>query len=236
MFKQLSFSKLIPEQKDLTDFHWGDNSLLQFHLKKVLNSSDDKFIYLWGAPGCGKSHLLQTLCHQYDTLLSSIYLPLELANELTPFALENLESQHIVTIDDIHLIKQNSAWEEGLFHLFNRIRDAKKTLLVISGNQPPSQLGLQLPDLTSRLQWGLTWHLKALQDADKIDILTQAAAKKGFILPSTVVQYLLTHHNRNLNYLMHLLDYLDKASLEAQRKIITLPFLKTCIRDFQNSN
>lgn len=235
MFKQLSFSKLIPEQKDLNDFQWGENALLKFHLEKIIQSPDDKFVYIWGAAGSGKSHLLQTLCHQYDADYSSIYLPLSLADELTPMALENLESQHIVTIDDIHLIKQNLAWEEAIFHLYNRIRDAKNSLLVISGNKPPSQLGLQLADLSSRLQWGLTWHLKELQDASKIDILTQAAAKKGFVLPTPVVQYLLTHHNRNLHYLMQLIDYLDNASLQAQRKIITIPFVKSCLNDFSKN-
>lgn len=235
MFKQLSFSKLIPDHKDLDDFHWGENAVLQFHLEKILQSPDEKFVYIWGNEGSGKSHLLQTLCHQYDAHYSSIYLPLNMANELTPMALENLESQQIVTIDDIHLIKQNLEWEEGLFHLYNRIRDAKKSLLVISGNAPPAQLGLQLADLTSRLQWGLTWPLKELQDENKIDILTQAAAKKGFVLPIPVVQYLLTHHNRNLNYLMQLIDYLDRASLEAQRKIISIPFVKSCLRDFGKS-
>lgn len=229
MFQQLSFSQLILEQKELHEFIWGENALLKFHLEHILESKDDKFVYVWGNSGSGKSHLLQTICHQYDQSLSSIYIPLNLFENFHPSSLENLENQNIVTIDDIQLIKGHEEWEEAIFHLFNRIRDKKDTLLMISGDLPPNQLQLKLPDLVSRLQWGMTWHLKEPSDEIKLQIITQTAVKKGFYIPSSVAQYLLSHYSRNLSDQMQILDVLDKHSLQAQRRTISIPFIKECL-------
>lgn len=233
MFQQLSFSQLIPDQKELHEFIWGENALLKFHLEHILEKADDKFVYIWGNTGSGKSHLLQTICHQYDNKLSSIYLPLSLADTIPPSSLDNLEQQHIVTLDDIHLIKGRHDWEEAIFHLYNRIRDKKDTLLIIAGNLPPNQMALKLPDLVSRLQWGMSWQLKEPSDEIKLQIIMQNAVKKGFYIPETVGQYLLSHYARNLNTQMEILDILDNSSLQAQRRTISIPFIKECLK---NSN
>ncbi len=232
-FQQLSFSQLIPDQKELQEFIWGENALLKFHLEHILEKADDKFVYIWGNTGSGKSHLLQTICHQYDKKLSSIYLPLSLADTIPPSSLDNLEQQHIVTLDDIHLIRGRHDWEEAIFHLYNRIRDKKDTLLIIAGNLAPNQIALKLPDLVSRLQWGMSWQLKEPSDEIKLQIIMQSAVKKGFYIPETVGQYLLSHYSRNLNTQMEILDILDNSSLQAQRRTISIPFIKECLK---NSN
>lgn len=229
MVKQLSFSELIPEQKQLNEFVWGENLVLKHHLEHILENVDDKFVYIWGPQGSGKSHLLQTICNQYDQSLSSIYVPLSMWDVLSPQSLENLEQQDIVCIDDIQMIAKKALWEEAIFHLFNRIRDKKNTLLIIAGSHPPQLLGLGLADLCSRLQWGLTWYLKEPADEFKINIIIKTAEKKGFVITEAVAQYLLSHYDRNLNKLMDILEQVDKASLEAQRKKISVRFLKTCL-------
>jgi DnaA family protein len=229
MLKQLSFCELIPEQKQLNEFIWGENMVLKHHLEHILESTDYKFVYIWGPQGSGKSHLLQTVCSQYDKNLASIYVPLSLRDSLSPQSLENLEYQDIVCIDDIQMISQKPLWEEAVFHLFNRIRDKKNTLLIIAGSHPPQLLGLALPDLCSRLQWGLTWYLKEPSDECKIEIIMKSAEKKGFVINESVAQYLLSHYDRNLNKLMCILEQVDKASLEAQRKNISVRFIKTCL-------
>jgi len=230
MVKQLSFAELIPEQKQFHEFFWGENVALQHHLTHIFDNSDDKFVYIWGPQGSGKSHLLQTIGSQYHAEHSNIYLPLSMWDALSPQSLENLEQQAIVCIDDIQMIAQKRVWEEAIFHLYNRIRDQKTTLLIIAGSHPPQLLGLCLPDLCSRLQWGLSCYLKEPADDIKIEIIIQTAAKKGFVISQAVAQYLLSHYERNLNTLMHILEQLDRASLEAQRKHISIRFLKACLK------
>ena len=86
-------------------------------------------------------------------------------------------------------------------------------------------LKIKLPDLVSRLAWGLTLYLQLLNDDDKLSALQLRAGKRGFDLPDNVGRYLLSHNTRDLSSLFDLLDHLDEASLAAQRKL-TIPFVK----------
>lgn len=232
MYKQLSFTNLIPNQQDLAPFYWGENLTLKYHLSGLTDSTiEEKFIYIWGPRHYGKTHLLQHLLIEYQSKLNSIYLPLELSTLLSLDYLENLEEQDLVLIDDLQLIAGRKSWEEGIFHLFNRIRDKKNTSLIIAADAPPAQIGLVLPDLISRLQWGVCYQIQEPNDELKLQILIERAKNKGFELPITVAQYLLSHYARDLTNLMEILNHLDIVSLEAQRQVLSIPFVKKCIRE-----
>ena len=53
------------------------NAMVVKGLRDQLEGVGESFIYLWGAPGCGLTHLLQAACHQAQAQgLSVQYLPL----------------------------------------------------------------------------------------------------------------------------------------------------------------
>ncbi|MGC1182234.1 DnaA regulatory inactivator Hda [Legionella sp.] len=228
MNKQLALAIKLNNEATLADFHWGSNALLQQQLNHMLTLKEDRLLYLWGSKGCGKSHLLQASCQSINTTQSAIYLPLNLLKEWGPQTIEGLEDQDLICIDDINVIAQDSAWEEALFHLYNKIKDTEQSLLIISGNQPPTMLPIKLADLCSRLSWGLVIQLMELSDEDKINTLKLHALKRGFDLPGSVGQFLLNRCSRNMHDLHQLLNRLDDASLAAQRKI-TIPFVKAIL-------
>jgi DnaA family protein len=225
MNKQLALAIKLNDEATLTDFNWGNNKLLQQQLQNMFSLKEDRLLYLWGTKGSGKSHLLQASCQAINSTQSAIYLPLNLLKEWGPQTIEGLEEQTLVCIDDIDTIAQDSAWEEALFHLYNKIKDMEKSLLIISGNQAPTTLPIKLADLRSRLSWGLVIQLLELNDEDKISTLKLHALRRGFDLPESVGQFLLNRCSRNMHDLHQLLNRLDDASLAAQRKI-TIPFVK----------
>ena len=225
MNHQLALAIQLNDEATLANFCWGDNLLLQQQIGRSLAQEGERFFYLWGGSGCGKSHLLQACCQTVSHTETSIYLPLQILAEWGPESIDNLGEQSLIAIDNIEAVATNKAWEEALFHLYNRIRDNSKTVLIISGNQPLSSLGIQLADLLSRLAWGLIVQLVELNDELKIKTLQYYAEKRGFELPFKIGQFLLNRCARNMHDLQKILDELDKASLAAQRKI-TLPFVK----------
>src|SRR5690606_15984203 len=111
----------------------------------------EKIIYLCGARGQGLSHLLQASCHEAARhQQTAVYLPLsELLNE-SPEMLHGLEALSLICIDDLQCLGASRAWEEAVFHLYNRVRDADGTL-ILAAKDLPQALPLQLPDLVSRL-------------------------------------------------------------------------------------
>ncbi|MCL9683794.1 DnaA regulatory inactivator Hda [Legionella maioricensis] len=225
MNTQLALTIKLNDEATLTDFNWENNTLLQQQLQSMLTLQEDRLLYLWGPKGSGKSHLLQACCQAVNLVQSAIYLPLTLLKEWGPQTIEGLEEQTLICIDDIDVIAHDAAWEEALFHLYNRIKDEEKSLLIISGNQPPAMLAINLADLRSRLAWGLVIQLNELSDEEKINTLKLHAFKRGFDLPDGVAQFLLNRCSRNMHDLHQLLNRLDDASLAAHRKI-TIPFVK----------
>jgi DnaA family protein len=225
MSNQLTLAIQINHEATLADFFWSNNELLHQQIQMALQKQGERLIYLWGNSGCGKSHLLQACCQAVSTNQSAIYLPLDILQNTNPEVLEGIEQQSWISIDNLHAIAGQVAWEEALFHLYNRIRDNENSTLLISGTHPPAQLPILLADLRSRLSWGLVIQLNELPNDDKIHCLQLYAKKRGFELPTSVALFLLNRCARNMHDLNTLLDRLDKASLMAHRKI-TIPFVK----------
>ncbi len=112
----------------------------------------------------------------------------------------------------------------AFFNFFNLHRDQGHTL-ILSSSCPPNELAIRLPDLKTRLNWGLTLKLQPLTDEDRITALTYKASQMGFEISPKAGRFLLTHYDRDLSSLWALLKKLDQLSLAAKRKL-TIPFLK----------
>ena len=228
MNHQLAFAIQLNDEATFNDYCWGENNLLQTALYAALSNAGEQFIYLWGAAGCGKSHLLQACCQHLGTHEPSIYLPLNTLKTWDPTILRDLETHTLFCIDELDAITGQPDWEEALFHLYNRIRDNKKSTLIMAGLTPPRHANIGLPDLQSRLSSGLVVHVQELNDTDKAQTLTLEATRRGFTLSQSVAQFLVNRSARNMHDLHAILDKLDHASLVAQRKI-TIPFIKTIL-------
>lgn len=186
----------------------------------------EPFIYLWGATGVGLTHLQQAGCHHAQSSgLSIQYLPL---GDMVGFApgdlFEGLDYLDYVSIDGLHAIAGRPDWEQALFHFYNRLRDTGRRLLV-SALQGPQELPITLPDLRSRLQWGITCQVQPLSDHDKRQALMRRARARGLELNEEVANYILQRVPRDMSQLFCYLQRLDHASLAEQRKL-TIPFVK----------
>lgn len=224
---QLPLNVKLRDDAIFDNFYVGDQAQLVNTLKNFVNDRDNKseqFIYCYGHHGVGKTHLLQACCHASQAIF---YLPLRNYAAFSPTIFDNLENQSIVCVDDIDAVLGDRAWEEALFHFYNRARDQQVSLLV-SAQKPPQQLSCALPDLHSRLQWGLVFEIKNLTDAEKIQALQMRALLRGLRLPEEVAHYLMHHYSRNMQDLFEALEKLDHASLAAKRKL-TIPFVKAMI-------
>lgn len=214
------------DDESLTNFNSDNNLLLLNSLRKNFDKLSQPFFYIWGEQGSGKSHLLKAIFHDFlRTHRSAIYVPLEKSQYFSPAVLENLEFQEVVCLDNLQTICGIPEWEIAVFDLFNRIKENGNTLLLISANQSPSALKIHLPDLRTRLTWGEIYHLQPLDEHQKIAVLQQNAHQRGMELTDDTANFLIKRLDRDMHSLFAALDKLDKASLQAQRKL-TIPFVK----------
>lgn len=228
MSAQLPLQIRFRDGTTFAEFVPGRNAEAVQHLQHTFGSGQS--IYLWGAAGTGKTHLLQAVCRPGAGRGEPVvYVPLRQRDEYSPALLEGLEALALVCIDDIDVVAGDAAWETALFHLFNCIRE-RGGRLALGGAVSPRALGLGLPDLATRLAWGLVFQLHALDDEGKAQALRLRARARGMDMPEAVARYLLQRHARDLGALFALLERLDRASLAAQRRL-TVPFVREVAGD-----
>lgn len=227
--KQLPLGMGLRDDCTLDTYYPGTNLQVVAQIKEMALGKGEQFIYLWGRSGVGLSHLLQGACHFANLHQhSAIYLPLnELLTKQPEHVLDNAERLELVCLDEIQEIKGSHIWEEALFHLFNRLR-AVNHRLIVAAKVAPSALGIQLPDLQSRLSWGVTYQVHPLEDEALLGALQLRAKERGLELPNEVGVFLIRRCSRTMPELYRLLEELDKASLAAQRRL-TVPFIKSVL-------
>jgi len=225
---QLPLGVRLRDDATFANYYPGANAAALGYVERMCETDADwaeNLIYLWGAPGIGRSHLLQAACLRMEQFGGrAVYLPLDAVAMYGPQLLDNLERCDLVCIDEVDLVAGHPTWEEALFHLFNRLRDAGRRLL-LSASAPPREVPIKLPDLKSRLTLALVFQLHGLSDEDKLRALQLRASRRGLHLTDEVGRFILTRGSRSMNSLFELLEQLDHASLQAQRKL-TIPFLK----------
>ncbi len=214
--KQLALDIAQPPAPTLDNFVPGRNAELVVALYSIANrASSERFIYLWGAAGSGRSHLVRAVV---DAARAD-GRPAQMFD--SGAAKFDAAEDTLCAVDDVHLLNEEA--QIAVFNLHNRIKAGNGTLLA-SGNAPPAQLKLRA-DLVTRLGAGLVYQVHGLNEEEKVAALKRHAQARGFQLSQEVIAYLLRHAQRDLPSLLALLDALDRYSL-ANRRAITLPLLR----------
>jgi len=138
-------------------------------------------------------------------------------------ALEGMEQVDLLCIDDIQRLDR--AAEVDLFHCINRCREVD-TRLIIAADRAPTELGLMLPDLQTRLAWGLVFQVQPLSDDGLRDAFRREIEARSLEASDEVLGYVLRRYPRRMSILKEVVDTLDDVSLSEQRRI-TIPFFKS---------
>ncbi|WP_049621662.1 DnaA regulatory inactivator Hda [Frateuria defendens] len=229
MIPQLPLALRWPRRQRFEHFHAGVNADALAAVQALALEPGAPWVYLHGPAGSGRTHLLIAACQAASAIGRRVqYLPLaSLADR--PAAIRGVAGSELLALDDLGAIAGEREAEHALFDLYNQTR-AEGGALLFAADAIPTQLGLGLPDLRSRLGACTQFALKPLDDAERRDVLKTQAAARGIELDDTVLDWLFARYARDLGALLDLLDKLDQASLAAQRRI-TVPFLRGFLRE-----
>ena len=225
---QLPLGLSLRESARFDNFYAGENGEAVMALQLAAQGEGESLVYLAGKSGFGKSHLLQAACHLAAANgTAAVYLPLQDLRTLSPDVLEGQEQMGLLCLDDIDAIAGDPDWETAVFNLFNAAR-AVGNVMLFAGSNIPAECDFRLPDLVTRLGWGLTYTLKPLDDSQLQAALELRARGRGLELPDDTAQYLLKRISRDLPSVFDLFDRLDEASMVEQRRL-TIPFVKSVL-------
>ncbi len=218
------------------NFITGENGALVQQLEDVVSLAADKctgegnfpdVVYLWAESGAGKSHLIHSLCEQARSKRSEChFLSLSEINILDRLKEYDFATR-VVCVDNLQVISGNRELEIAFLSFYERLRTAAGCL-VVAARKPPNESGFVLADLASRLNAGAIWRVVPMTDHDKKVALKRRAEARGFTLNGQVMDFVMTHFDRDTVSLFALLDRIDRASLAHHRKV-TVPFIKEII-------
>jgi DnaA family protein len=198
----------------------GPNAAAVGHLRELAMPAAP--VYLWGPPGCGKTHLLRALagaCQAAGQVVgwfdAGTRLPWVLLPEWTLLVLDRCEA---LTAEAQH----------AAFALFVEAA-THGVQIAAAGALPPVDLPLR-DDLRTRLAWGHVFALQPLAEEHTRAVLRRDADRRGIFLSDEVMDHLLTRFPRDLTHLMRVLDRLDEFGLARGRRI-TVPLLRQMLAE-----
>jgi len=169
-------------------------------------------LFIYGAAGLGKTHLLQGIghytIHRHPECRVRYVTSEQFTNEfidaisnkrINPFQ-RRYRDVDVLLIDDIQFLANKDHTKEEFFHTFNHLHNAEKQI-VITSDRPPKQLG-QLEDrLLSRFASGLTCDVQPPDLETRVAILRKKSEQDGIVVPFEVLEFIADRIASNIREL-----------------------------------
>lgn len=225
MSQQQVLNLKIPDSWDFDTLIPGANAAVLGQLRAAAAKLPHEFYLIFGAHGCGKSHVLCALASELQRAgRHCFFLDLGRAVGLSPELLD-AGAPEAALLDNVDAVAGNPEWELALFAFFNRWYDRRHGLLILSSTASFDAIPYLRADLNSRLGSGIMLPLEPLDEAGCAEALRRRAAARGFKLPRGTCEYLVRRCGRYMPELAAILDRLDEEQLRLPH-VLTIPFVK----------
>lgn len=165
---------------------------------------------LSGPPGTGKTHLGHIWASRAAaSIMESRELDGKTVADLTALA----DAWPAIVIENAERTP-----ERALFHLYNLMRERRRSLLLIS-ERPPARWHIALPDLASRLRAAPAVSVAAPDDDLLGSIILKQLADRQLHAGPGVVHYLVSHMERSADAARRVVAALDRRALSERREI-----------------
>jgi DnaA family protein len=225
---QLPLALKLDPGASLQNFVTGENASLVTHLCALADGERHDTLWIVGASGTGKSHLLQAVTRAVaERGRRAMYVPLAQSDVFGPDLLADLEGMDLVALDDVERVAGQAGWERRLFAVLNELPQSRASIVLASAALP-TEAGFALADLQSRAAGGVTYRAAPLDDAGRLVALQQRALRRGIGLDESAARFLLHRVRQDMREVCAWLDHIDAAALAAQKRV-TIPFIRATL-------
>lgn len=161
-------------------------------------------LFVFGAPGVGKTHLIQAIgirIKEKTPSMRVLYITARLFESQYTTAVKNgkindfinfYQSIDTLIIDDIQDLIGKQGTQNTFFHIFNHLILNQKQLILASDCCPSKMEGMERR-LISRFTMGMTAELESPDYQLRKEVLRQKAEQDGLELPEDVMDYIATN-------------------------------------------
>ncbi len=210
-------------------------------------SSNFNPLYIYGASGLGKTHLMQsianyislhkpslrvmyTTCEKFiNELIDSIYLNKNNNRDMQAKFRNRYRNVDVLLIDDVQFLAKKQAVQEELFHTFNALQ-AENKQIVLTSDVPPKEIATLEERLRTRFEGGLIADIQPPDTETKIAILKQKAFERKAVIPPDVLDFLARDSGTDVRTLEGRLTKVIFAS-KLHEKPITLELAATALNE-----
>lgn len=195
-------------------------------LKKMISeielffSNEENFLLLNIKEDLIRNYLFHASLNSYKTQPKIIDLNEKILNP-------DVFKYPMVFIKNLSSDTLNQESEIFLFNGFNYCLN-QNTKILFSSNDFIKNLDIKLADLESRLNTVLPVEILNPADEEKMNLINFELQQRGLEINDKEMQYIFTHHSRDLNSLLNLAEKLDEISSQ-EKKSISINLIKKII-------
>lgn len=164
-------------------------------------------LFIYGATGLGKTHLMQAIAHavlEGNPNTRLVYLGAEQflndviesihARTMSEFRRRYRNDVDLFLVDDVHFLEGKEQTQEEFFHTFNALFEGHKQI-VLTSDRPPKELPGLEDRLISRFEWGMVADIGHPDLEHRIAILRMKAEQDHLemTIPDDVLRFIAEH-------------------------------------------
>ena len=162
-------------------------------------------LFLHGAPGLGKSHLLIAIANYIAANHPGMAVRYTTAERFTADFVASLRNEGVarfkrrhrevgaLLVDDVQFLEAKPHTEEEFFHTFNELHDCGAQI-VLSSDRPPADLARIAERLRNRFEWGLCVELRPPDLATRLVVLRRLVVEGGYALEDPAALEAIARH------------------------------------------
>jgi len=199
-------------------------------------------LFLYGASGLGKTHLLHAIGHYATALKTANSVRYVSTEEFTNDFINSLRDDKtsafqrryrdvdILLIDDIQFLENRERTQEEFFHTFNTLHNGTKQI-VITSDRSPKQLATLEDRLRTRFEWGLLADIQVPDLETRIAILQKKATQERLAAPPEVLEFIALRITNSIRELEGALIRVT-AFASLNRSMVDLSVAEEVLKDF----
>ncbi|MDD4772101.1 MAG: chromosomal replication initiator protein DnaA [Eubacteriales bacterium] len=198
-------------------------------------------LFIYGASGLGKTHLLCAIINQIkqiNAFANLIYVKGDdftnqmidsIRHESTAAFRERYRRADVLLIDDIQFIAGKEGTQEEFFHTFNALYEDHRQIIMTS-DRPPRDIKTLEDRLKTRFEWGLIADVQPPDFELRIAIMKNKAELLKIKMPDDVIVFLAENLKSNVRQLEGAIKKLGAQSLLTGIPI-NVDLAITCVAD-----